>query len=82
MKEQTKPAVTGLIERLRGALDIIKSGGKLDETANTAFIEDIESLLADHARLKQDAVKLRSTKRSPSRDMESMSTRLKEALRE
>jgi cell division septum initiation protein DivIVA len=46
------------------------------------LLDQIKKLTLENERLKQEIAKLRGVKRSSSSSMDSMSTKLKEALRE
>lgn len=55
---------------------------KVNGMENDQLIAEIERLKLENERLKQEIAKLRGLKRPTAGSMESMSTKLKEALRE
>lgn len=56
--------------------------GKWDHLDKDQIIAKVELVMSENERLKQEIARLRGVKRPPSGSMESMSTKLKEALRE
>lgn len=53
-----------------------------DVSENEQLLAEIKKLRLENERLKQEIAKLRGVKHSSSGSMDSMSTKLKEALRE
>ncbi|WNR42137.1 hypothetical protein [Paenibacillus roseipurpureus] len=56
--------------------------GKWDHLDREQMIEKVEQLLIENDKLRAEIARLRGVKRPASEAMESMSTKLKEALRE
>ncbi|WP_167357088.1 hypothetical protein [Paenibacillus pectinilyticus] len=56
--------------------------GKWDHLDREQLIEKVEVISLENEKLKAEIARLRGVKRPPSGSMDSMSTKLKEALRE